>query len=236
MITNFIIDFDSTFIKVEAFDELCKLCYDKEHERAIILEHVQAITDRGMSGEISINESLEMRLQLLSAHKKHIEPLIKVLETKVSESFKANRDFLKQNRETVFIVSNGFCEFILPIVIQYGILPQNVFANSFVFDEYENITGFDQDNILASAKGKVNLVSMLNLKGDIIVIGDGYTDYEVREAGVASSFYAFTENVTRANVVAKADHIATGFDTIIADFNTKKEQLFKLNNSLKKTV
>ncbi|PBQ31350.1 hypothetical protein CNR22_06095 [Sphingobacteriaceae bacterium] len=233
---NFIIDFDSTFVKVEAFDELCKLCYTNENERSVILDQVKAITDKGMRGELSINESLESRLLLLNAHKKHLKPLIEILRGMVSASFSANKEFLKLNADKVFIVSNGFCEFILPVVLEYGIKAENVFANSFIFDEYENIIGFDHSNLLASPQGKVKLVSQLNLSGEIIVIGDGYTDYEVREAGIASVFYAFVENVRRDNVVSKADHVAATFDQIISDYEKKLNQVNQITNLLKKSA
>ena len=35
----------------------------------------------------------------------------------------------------------------------------------------------------------------MNLEGEIQVIGDGYSDYVTREAGVADKFFAYTENV-----------------------------------------
>lgn len=233
---NFIIDFDSTFVKVEAFDELCKLCYANENERSVILEQVKAITDRGMRGELSINESLGSRLLLLNARKKHLKPLIEILKGMVSESFIANKEFLRSNADSIFIVSNGFCEFILPVVLEYGIKAENVFANSFVFDEHENIIGFDVDNLLASAQGKVKLVSQLNLSGEILVIGDGYTDYEIREAGIASAFYAFVENVTRDNVVSKADFVANTLDDIISEYTKKFNQVNEITNLLKKSA
>lgn len=233
-VSNFIIDFDSTFIQVEAFDELCKLCYKDEKEREIILEQVKAITNQGMSGELTITESLEKRLLLLKAHKDHLEPLIALLSSKISTSFERNKEFLKRNSENIFIVSNGFSEFILPIVVKYGIKAHKVFANSFEYDENENIIGFDKTNVLAEAKGKVKLVSELELEGDIIVIGDGFTDYEIMEAGVATRFYAFTENVSRENVISKAQNIAPSFDHIIADFEGDVREEIETINTLKK--
>ena len=67
--------------------------------------------------------------------------------------------------------------------------------------------------------GKVKLMEELNLSGDINVIGDGFTDYEIRQAGLANKFYAFTENVSREKVVKVADMVVTSFDEIIADNN-----------------
>jgi D-3-phosphoglycerate dehydrogenase len=55
----------------------------------------------------------------------------------------------------------------------------------------------------------------LKLDGDVYVIGDGYTDYEIKHSGLANKFYAFTENVGRENVLSKADHIAPSLDEFL---------------------
>jgi D-3-phosphoglycerate dehydrogenase len=47
------------------------------------------------------------------------------------------------------------------------------------------------------------------------MIGDGYTDYEVKEAGKANKFYAFVENVRREKIVKKADKVVESFDEIL---------------------
>jgi len=53
------------------------------------------------------------------------------------------------------------------------------------------------------------------LPGDVYVIGDGYTDYEIKHSGLANKFYAFTENVEREKVLAKADHITPSLDEFL---------------------
>ena len=47
------------------------------------------------------------------------------------------------------------------------------------------------------------------------MIGDGYTDYEIKHAGLANKFYAFTENIARENVKSKADHITPSLDEFL---------------------
>jgi D-3-phosphoglycerate dehydrogenase len=55
----------------------------------------------------------------------------------------------------------------------------------------------------------------LHLQGEVIVIGDGYTDYEIREAGQASKFYLFVENVQRTHLFDKADRVVTCLEDFI---------------------
>jgi D-3-phosphoglycerate dehydrogenase / 2-oxoglutarate reductase len=76
-----------------------------------------------------------------------------------------------------------------------GVLEENIYANTFVYDADGNITGYDETNLLSQDKGKVKLLQSLDFEGDIYAIGDGYTDYELRESGLANKFFAFTENV-----------------------------------------
>jgi D-3-phosphoglycerate dehydrogenase len=46
-------------------------------------------------------------------------------------------------------------------------------------------------------------------------IGDGYTDYELRESGLANKFFAFIENVERQKVVEKADEVVASLDEFL---------------------
>lgn len=212
---HFIIDFDSTFTKVEALDALCVICYPDPQERQQVLTEIQRLTDLGMEGEIPLTESLEKRLALLKANKADIAKLIEHLHGQISESFKLNKAFFEAFKDDVYIISNGFKEFIVPIVADLGVKPENVFANSFEFDADGNIIGFDRNNVLTQNKGKAKQIQSLNLKGEIYVIGDGYTDYEIKEAGIADKFYAFTENVKRDSVVNKADHVTPSLDEFL---------------------
>ena len=113
------------------------------------------------------------------------------------------------------MVGNGFKEFIVPVVADFGIPHHQVHANTFVFDETGNIVGFDKENVLSENGGKSKILQQLQLEGTICVIGDGFTDYEMRASGFAQTFYAFTENIHRSRVVSFADHVAPSLDEIL---------------------
>lgn len=211
----FVIDFDSTFTKVEAFDVLAEISLDTHPDRENLKKKIIEITNKGMDGSLSFRESLEQRLAILSPNKKHITQLVSLLRDKVSESFKRNKDFFQEYADHIYIISNGFHAFIDPIVTEFGIKTENIFANRFQFDEQGNVIGFDTENPLSANNGKVEQLKRLNLPGDVYVIGDGYTDYEIKHAGLANKFYAFTENVGRENIIDKADHIAPSLDEFL---------------------
>jgi len=215
----FIIDFDSTFTNCEALDILGEIALDGRADRDERLKKIADITNLGMSGDYSFAQSLIDRVNLLDAKKSHISELISRLKKRVSVSTIRNKSFFENNADNIYIVSSGFKEFIAPVVADYGIAEDHVYANKFEFDENDNIVSFDSSIPLSQDGGKVKLMEGLNLSGDINVIGDGFTDYEIRQAGLANKFYAFTENVSREKVVKVADMVVTSFDEIIADNN-----------------
>lgn len=226
---HFVIDFDSTFTKVEALDVLGEISLANDADREKNLQEVEELTERGMKGELDLRESLVERLRLLKAHQEHLEPLIENLREKVSISFIRNREFFSEYHENIYIISNGFKEFIVPIVEEYGVKPENVFANTFEYNEKGEIVSFDHDNVLSKNNGKVEQLKRLNLKGDVYVIGDGYTDYEIKASGLANKFYAFTENVERAKVLEKADHITPSLDEFLFVHNMNKALSYPKN-------
>lgn len=212
---NIIIDFDSTFVSVEALDELAKIALANNLQQQQILQQIITITKQGMDGQISVKESLNLRMKLFQANKQHVEILISKLMQQITPSIKRNIGFFKQFASNIYIVSSGFKEYIQPVVATFAIEPNHVFANNFIYDEEGNICGIDLTNPLSGDQGKVQVVNDLKLSGETIVIGDGYTDYEIKKFGAAKYFYVYTENVYRESVVAHADFIVPNFDEFL---------------------
>ncbi|TYR34423.1 HAD-IB family phosphatase [Sphingobacterium phlebotomi] len=211
----YIIDFDSTFTQVEALDELARISLENHPDREQIYQQIEDYTNLAMEGKISFRESLTGRVQLLSANKSHLDKLVTHLKKKVSRSFGRNKEFFKKNRDTALIVSGGFKEFITPVVTPYHIQKENIYANTFKFDKDGNIIGYDENNPLSDEGGKVKLLHELKLDGRIFGIGDGYSDFQLKESGLIEKFFAFTENISRKSVTDKADHITPSFDEFL---------------------
>ncbi|BDC99264.1 phosphoglycerate dehydrogenase [Persicobacter psychrovividus] len=216
---NFIIDFDSTFIKVESLDYMAEKAFarEDESEAAHLSQQFRAITDQGMSAEITFEESINKRLNFLKGDRKLVAETVEELKGLVTESFRANRKFLEDHADKIFIVSNGFIDLIAPVVAEYGIPESNIYANRFIYGPEDRIIGMNKENPLSKNQGKVKVTKALSLEGFVYVIGDGYTDYEIKEAGLATKFYAFTGNVSREKVTAVADHIAPSLDEVLFD-------------------
>lgn len=210
-----VIDFDSTFLKVEGLEELAAISLSEHPEKSRLEDEIKNITCSGVDGKLPFHESLGKRLDIIRPHKKHLDELVPRLKQKVSDSISHNKEFFENFKEDIYIISAGFREFIIPVVEEYNIDPDHVYANSFVYDEEGNITGYDENNPLAYDHGKSKVLRTMGLDGEISVVGDSYTDYEMKEAGVAHKFFAFTENVLRENILGKADHVVRSFDEVL---------------------
>ena len=212
---TYVFDFDSTLTRVEALDILAEITLANNPEKKQIISKIQDITNKGIDGDISFTESLESRIQLLNAKKSDLKELISRLATQVSKSIAENKEFFEKHANDIYVISCGFKEFIDPIVKTYNIPSERVFANTFTFDELDNIVGFDSENPLAKHNGKIECLKQLNLPGEVQVIGDGYSDYVMREAGIADKFFAYTENVSRHKAVDNADYVTPNLDEFL---------------------
>lgn len=211
----YIIDFDSTFTQVEALDELAKISLKNHPQKDEIYKEIEKYTNLAMEGKLSFRDSLAGRIKLLHANKDHLKTLVSQLKKKVSKSFERNKDFFRENSDTAWIVSGGFKEFITPVVLPYHIKKENIYANTFLFDDDGNIIGYDDNNPLSEEGGKVKLLKELDLQGTIYGIGDGYSDFQLKESGLIEKFFAFTENIVRTSVTEKADHVTPSFDEFL---------------------
>jgi D-3-phosphoglycerate dehydrogenase / 2-oxoglutarate reductase len=210
---NLVIDFDSTFIKFEALDELAKIALENDPKKTKKAAKIAEITNKGMLGEISFPDSLQARLELFSIKKEHIEKLILKIEKNISKSFLEHKSFFQKNNKQIYIISGGFLDYILPIVKSFGISPEHVLANKFVF-EGDLVVGIDKEQYLSKEAGKVKAVQNLGID-NVMVVGDGWTDYEIKKAGFAKKFIAFSENVSRRKVVDVADYECFSFGEVI---------------------
>lgn len=215
----FLIDFDSTFITGETLDILAETVLSNHPHKATLQQKIKEITRQGMDGTLSFDKSLQKRFRLLAPKKEHLTRLTPQLKKMISPSVKHNKAFFKKNSSRIYIISGGFREIISQIVKDYGIHEDHILANTFLYDTKGEIIGYDHKNPLAGISGKVKTVQKLGLQGNITVIGDGFTDYELRKLGVANHFVAFTENVYREKVASYADEVASSFDEYL--YNNK---------------
>ena len=215
MAAYYIIDFDSTFVQVEALEELARIALKGNKKKNKVLKEIEELTSKGIEGEISFEDGLARRLDLIEARREHLEQLIKRLRKKVSTSISRNEAFFKEQVGKLYVISAGFKEFIVPIVADFGIPEDRVYANTFEFDKKGRITGFDRANPLSHSNGKREQLEALGLQGEVFVIGDGYSDYAMSYGDEQVKFFAFTENIERPSAKEAADHVTPSFDEFL---------------------
>ena len=203
-------DFDSTFIKSETLDQLAL----RQQVSA-----VEAITQATMAGKLDFHEALLQRLACLNTQASAWEELVNDLP--VSDSVQKHRAWFVENHESIYIVSGGFKEVIIPIVAPFGIPPEHVFANHLIDGK------LDITNPLAYSFGKAKVIANLTdaTQEFSIMIGDGYNDLEVRQAGKVAYFFAYVENVYREVVASQADAVVENMDQLIQRLGEFRERI-----------
>lgn len=219
--TFFIIDFDSTFVTIETLEELASYALRNKSDKEKILAEMKAITAAGMRGDIPFSQSLTKRLQLFKTNKKEVELFAQNLQKYITPSVVRNKNLFTKYKDSIYIISGGFYDYMTIVTDKFGLSRDHIIANHFIYDAEGNVSDADQRIALTKEGGKVQSIKNLYLQGDIYVIGDGYTDYEIKAAGLATKFFAFCENVTRDTVTKHADHIVNTFDEVLTLTNNK---------------
>ncbi|MFO7807026.1 MAG: HAD-IB family phosphatase [Candidatus Moraniibacteriota bacterium] len=219
---SLVIDFDSTIIKEETLEMIAEEALEAHPYGNKIRHKIEEITDMGMRGFISFSDSLESRVKLFTANKNSINKIKTKIDKKISDSFLKNQSFFKENGEKIFIVSGGFKDCVVPVAKELSIPEENIFANDFVFNSAEEIISIDKEKFLAQDRGKVKQVEALNILGHCCVIGDGYTDYQIKEDGMANYFIAYTEHKKRPEVCRECDFEANNFNEVMDILNGLK--------------
>ena len=216
---SLILDFDSTIINTESIDCLSKIVLNKTDNDIQILKKINKITNEGMNGEISFENSLNKRLSLLKINKNHIKELSLEVSKNFDDTFIDNLVFFESIIDNVYIVSSGFKEVIEFAFKSISNKSWNIFANDLDYRNNHFVT-INKSNPLSKNLGKVKLIKSMNLSGNVIVVGDGYTDYEIRRHNQANIFLCYIRNINRKKVSKYAD-------ILCYDFNQVKEFIKK---------
>lgn len=211
-----VFDFDSTVVDCETLDLVSEASLSGRDDAQSVVAEVKRITALGMDGSIPFDESLARRIALFAPSKSAVEAVRRDIVKHISASFSANAAFFAEHADAVYIVSGGFDELIYPVSDLLGIAREHVLANAFVYAADGSVSGIDQSRPTAHAGGKVAAVRAAGLPGPLLIVGDGWTDYELRQHGVADAFLAYVEHARRDTVVAVADATARSFEEVMA--------------------
>lgn len=212
---TYVFDFDSTLVRIETLEVLADIALAGAPDAAAIRAEVGALTDQAMAGELPFGEALRRRLALLPLTRTHVAELAARILDEGTPSVRRNLRFFRENAGRIIILSGGFREIIAPLAAHLHVPAEQVLCNDLIYDADGRVVGVDEANPLSQAGGKPTLIRSLNLPGPVVMIGDGWTDAEVKLEGVADRFHAFTEIVRRDRVVAAADTEAPSMDEFL---------------------
>ena len=213
--TTYVFDFDSTLVRIETLEALADIALAGVPDAAAIRAEVAALTDQAMTGDLPYGEALNRRLALLPLTRDHVTELAARILEEGTPSVRRNLRFFRDHAGRIVILSGGFREIIAPFAAHLHVPAEQVLCNDLLYDAEGRVTGVDQANPLSQAGGKPVALRALGLPGPVVMIGDGWTDAEVRLAGAADRFHAFTEVVRRERVVATAEAEAPSIDEFL---------------------
>lgn len=201
-----IFDFDSTVIQIESLEEILT---DKLKNNPAGMDEIKSLTNLGMNGDISFQDSLSQRLAIAAPNLPDLTGFYKHHQFDIiTNGLPELILWLQKNDIEVFIISGGLYESILPYAEALKIKSSHVHAVKLSWDIDGKYLGLDpKDPFSISKLNGAKLISKKWQKPSII-IGDGFTDYQLYESGLTTQFIAYTEHQSRDKVVKLADYIA----------------------------
>ena len=201
----FCFDVDSTVLNNEGIDQLSKYLN--------LDERVSEITNITMNGDMSFEESLDMRLNIIKPSVNDIKSFIDANLLEFTDGIIDFIQLLQKNGKIIYLISGGFESLILPYAKILNIPKENVIANRFI---HNSLTGeymtFDKTSFTSKSGGKKEALQSIKNKYEkcsIIMIGDGVTDLEAKTE--AELFIGFGGIVERKIVKDNSDCFIKSF-------------------------
>jgi phosphoserine phosphatase len=195
----FLADMDSTMIGQECIDELA--------DYAGFKQHVSAITDRAMRGEIAFEPALRERVALLKGLPAAIVDEVIAERVKLTPGARTLVATLRANGAYTCLVSGGFTLFTGPVARLIGFHENR--ANTLLTAADQSFVGAVAEPILgreAKLSALLELTEKLRLRPhDTMAVGDGANDLPMIQAsGLGVAYHA--KPVVAENAAARIDH------------------------------
>jgi len=181
-----IFDFDFTLMPEESTVEVLKLALAADAQRAALMQRLADIAPRALAGKASLAENLFMLQMARRIKRSHIKQYVENSRDRLPAVFHELFSKLKQANATIHIISGGYEEWIKPLANEWGIAPENVVGNRFLWWR-NSVIGLRPSPLWSSKKSKSFIVEELRKKKIItspaMIIGDGTADRDVWSRG-----------------------------------------------------
>jgi phosphoserine phosphatase len=199
-------DADSTLAAIEGIDWLAA------QRGPGLAAQVAALTDRAMSGDLTLDAVYEARLRLIRPTRAELASLADAYVATCVPGMPELVATLHAGGCAVHVVSGGLHDALLPLATRLGVSEAQLHAVRVRYDADDVIVALDGDQPLARQEGKGHVAERMGARRPMVMVGDGATDLAVR--GVADAFIAFTGVVRRDTVAARADAVAPEVATL----------------------
>lgn len=194
-------DFDSTLINCESLD----LFFKTTQHSPVLSAEVEEITRLGMEGKIDFATSLAKRLALLNSTAEELDEFAKQLINSITPGMPELITWAQQYFD-VWIVSGGLTPLITPVADRLNIDKHHIKAVEILWHgqkiQPNPNNGFATNKIVGAQR------CLATWKKNITIIGDGYTDFQLFESGIAQHFIAYCQHIRRHNVINATDYHA----------------------------
>jgi len=169
-------DCDSTLSKIEGIDELAG--------RVGLGKEMAKLTDAAMNGEVLLEEVYEKRLSLIRPDRDSINWLADLYIEEIVDGVQEVFATLATAKKELHIISGGIRQAILPLAKRLGLPATQVHAVDVYFNGDGSYLGYNHDSPLARSGGKAEICrQLLKSPGSLVMVGDGKTDMEAKQAG-----------------------------------------------------
>eukprot|EP01035_Chromulina_nebulosa_P019938 gene19938-25903_t len=194
----------STVIQEEAIDELAIF--------KGVGEQVAELTKGAMGGNVSFNDALRNRLNLIKPSNKDIKTFMTTKKLQLTPGIRQLSRRLQAKGVHVYLVSGGFRQMIYPIAKVVAVPHHRIYANNILFHSNGDYESFDSNELTSKDGGKALVIQRLKdlfHYETIVMIGDGVTDLHARPP--ADLFIGFGGVIVRDKVKESADWFITDF-------------------------
>lgn len=199
-----VFDFDSTLISVESLDVLLA----DRLETPELREQLARINREGMEGQRSFRSSLRARLELARPTRAEVSAFGDGAWRLLTAGMGELIDELHGRGHAVWIVSGAAREVILPLAVRLSVPVERIRAVEFLWGENGELLDLAEENPILEGKWHALEGLSEDWERPRFAVGDGITDWELRERGCVDTFIAFTEHVRRDAVIERCDRSA----------------------------
>ncbi|KNC47437.1 phosphoserine phosphatase SerB [Thecamonas trahens ATCC 50062] len=175
-------------------------------------DEVAAWTNKAMGGDVTFQEAIKARLDILKPTKGAIDNLVKTSPIPITPEMPELIAALQARGTAVVFVSGGLLPLVRPVADALNV--DDVFAIDLYFDDLGGFLDFDRRAPTARTNGKADVLHALrSIHGSVAMVGDGVTDLEA--ACEADVMVGFGANVVREPVKSGCDWWVTSARELI---------------------